>query len=176
MDPNYKGDPRTASGLETPYTPAYSFRGYLERYFDTGLELPEVISRDSLVSSEIARITTAATVIYVVGTIPRRLGGEATDDELALDKKRSKRVGWALEQALTGWTRKQPKFQVTEEIQREGAQLDWHEFVPAHLTQLNSELCLVATWAIQNDEARWGRSAVVNLENEIRWLTYAMRD
>jgi len=162
--------------LETPYTPAYSFRGYLERYFDTGLELPEAISRDSLVSSEIARITSAMTLVYVVGSIPRRLGGEATDAELALDKKRSKRVGWALEQALVGWTKKRVPYQVTAEIQREGAQLEWTTFVPAHLTQLNSELCLVATWAIQNDEARWGRSAVVNLENEIRWLTYAMRD
>ena len=173
---NPKGDPETVSGREIALTTAYSFRGYLERYFDSGLAVPEAISRESLVSSEIERIKSAATIIYVVSTIPRRLGGEATDAELALDKKRAKRVGWALEQALGGWTRKRVSYQVTAEIQREGAQLEWELFVPAHLTQLNTELCLVATWAIQNDEARWGRSAVVSLENEIRWMTYAMRD
>jgi len=159
--------------LETPYTPAYSFVG---RYFDAGLEIPEAITRDSLISSEIDRITDALTIVYVVGSIPRRLGGDATDEELAVDKKRSKRVGWALTQSLVSWTKKNPRFQVTAEIQRTGAQLEWNLFIPEHMTQIMNELRKVATFAVQNDDERWGRSAIVNLENEMRWLTYAMRD
>jgi len=173
MDRNKEIEPEPLSSLAAPLTPSY---GFVERWYDAGLAIPNAITRDSLVSSEIERITTALTLVIVVGSIPRRLGGEATDSELALDKKRAKRVNWVLEQSLSGWTKKRAKIQITAEIQREGAQLEWGQFIPAHLTQLNSELALVATWAIQNEETRWGRSAVVNLENEIRWLLYAMRD
>jgi len=173
VDAKAKDDPRPLSPLETPYTTSYSFVG---RYFDPGLAIPEAITRESLISGEVERITGALTLILVVGSIPRRLGGDATDDELALDKKRSKRVGWALTQSLGGWSKKQPRIQVTAEIQREGAQLNWQEFVPNHMTQLMNELRMVATWSVQNDDGRWGRTAVVNLENEMRWLTYAMRD
>ena len=173
MEDTTKGSPRPSEGFGTAYTTAYSFVG---RYFDPGLEIPRAISRESLVSSEIDRITGAMTIIYVVGSIRRRLGIEATDPELALDKKRAKRVGWALTQSLICWSKKAPKIQVTAEVQREGHHLEWDQFILSHVTQLNTDLRLLATWAIQNDESRWGRTAVVNLENELRWLNYAMRD
>jgi hypothetical protein len=150
--------------------------GFVERYFDSGLRLEEQITRDSLVSREIDRITRALILIGVTGSIPRRLGSEATNHELAIDKKRSKRVEHVLRQALAAWSKKDPRIQVTAEIQKEGIQLEWSEFVPNHMTQVMSELTLLATWSIQNDEARWGRTAVVSLENELRWLSYAMRD
>jgi len=116
------------------------------------------------------------TVVGVVGSIPRRLGGEATDLELAIDKKRARRVEHALRQSFSSWSKRDPKIQVTAEIQKEGIQLEWDDFIMRHMTQIMTELPLIATWAIQNDEARWGRSAVVYLENETRWVTYAMRD
>jgi hypothetical protein len=150
--------------------------GFVERYYDPGLALSELETKDSLISREVERIQIALTVVGVVGSIPRRLGGEATDLELAIDKKRARRVEHALRQAFSSWSKRDPKIQVTAAIQKEGIQLEWIEFVPAHLTQIYSELCLVATWSILSDEARWGRSAVVSLENEMRWITYAMRD
>jgi len=150
--------------------------GFVERYFDSGLAVSELETKESLVSREVERIQIALTVVGVVGSIPRRLGGEATDLELAIDKKRARRVEHALRQSFSSWSKRDPKIQVTAEIQKEGIQLEWDDFIMRHMTQIMTELPLIATWAIQNDEARWGRSAVVYLENETRWVTYAMRD
>jgi len=150
--------------------------GFVERYFDSGLAVSELETKESLVSREVERIQTALTVVGVVGSIPRRLGGEATDKELAIDKRRARRVDHALRQSFSSWSKREPKIQVTAEIQREGIQLEWDEFIMEHMTQVMTELPLLATWAILNEETRWGRSAVVYLENEIRWITYAMRD
>jgi hypothetical protein len=167
---------RDLKELRDVYTNVLGTSGFVERYFDPGLRLSNSVSKASLVSGEIERLTSALAVIIVVESIPRRLGGNATDEELALDKKRSRRVIHALNQSLSGWSKKQPKIKLTPETERDGAQLEWEQFYPEHMTQLNSELRIVSTWSIQNDEARWGRSAVVNLENEMRWLRYALRD
>jgi hypothetical protein len=72
--------------------------------------------------------------------------------------------------------KKIPQLPLDDEIRVEGAQLDWKEFETAHLNVVQERLRSVATWAIRNQEHRWGRSAVVRLENEINWLTYALRD
>jgi hypothetical protein len=148
---------------------------FIERYYDPGFEIPKGLSAESIAEREIARITRALTLIIVAGEIPRRLG-DATDAELALDKKRARRVGWALAQAHSCWSNKDPKIQLTPELEREGAQLEYIYFIPEHMTQIMNELRLVATWAKQRDQERWGRSSVVSLENEMRWVMYAMRD
>jgi hypothetical protein len=150
--------------------------GFVERYFDAGLEIPRNLSVDFIAERQTIRIVRALTVIIIAGATYRRLGDEASDEELTLDKKRAKRVGWALTQAHGGWSKKDPKIQITPELERDGTQLEYHYFIPEHMTQIMIELRLVATWAIRNKEERWGRSAVVNLENEMRWIQYAMRD
>jgi len=150
--------------------------GFLELWYDAGLALPKGIDREKLISNEIERITHALIIVTVAGTIPRRLGGEATDEELAVDKKRAKRVGHVLRQSLASWTKTDVELELTDRNKKDGAQLEWALFAVEHCTQVKSELRLVATWALQNEEARWGRSAVVYLENELRWIIYALRD
>jgi len=150
--------------------------GFVERYYDPGLQVPQGLSVESVVERETTRILRSLTLVIVAGAIPRRLGGDASSAELALDKKRAKRTSWALQQAHSCWSKKQTKIQVTPELEIEGAQLEYIYFIPEHMTQIMNELRLIATWAIQQDDHRWGRSAVVNLENEMRWIMYAMRD
>jgi hypothetical protein len=148
---------------------------FSERYYDPGLEFPASVIREDLIKAQLDRILRSLTLAVVVGSIPRRLGTEATDEELALDKRRARRVSWALLQAYRAWNSKEPKIQVTPELEREGNQLEWDIFVIEHTTQIADELRTIVTWSIQKDDGRWGRTAVVNLENEIRWITYAMR-
>lgn len=150
--------------------------GYLERWYDPELVLPEDLTPVSLAAGEVSRIGRALSIVVVAGTIPRRLGGDASDEELALDRKRARRAGHALRQALVGWVKRVPQLQLDDEIRRLGAQLDWESFGTEHRNVLKSRLCLCATFAIREDEKRWGKSAVVNLENEMNWFTYAMRD
>jgi hypothetical protein len=57
-----------------------------------------------------------------------------------------------------------------------GAQIVWATWVEAYIMIVQTELRIWATWAIVNDQEIWGRRAVVKLENELNWITYALRD
>jgi len=149
---------------------------FLAQYWDSGLKLPKDHGIPELEDQQRGRLLSALALVFVAGSISRRVGSEADDEELALDKKRAKRVRHALRQSLGGWVRKMPPVEVDDKTRREGAQLDWPLFVEAHLAQLTTEMRVVATWAIKNNEIKWGKSALVKLQNEQRWLNYAMRD
>ena len=82
----------------------------------------------------------------------------------------------ALVQSYKGWQTREPKRLESEEIRIAGANLQWEAFGPAHHTSVLARMRLVATYAIKADDHKWGRSAVTRLENEIRWVSYALRD
>jgi hypothetical protein len=149
---------------------------YLGRHFDASLDVSGIGSREEIEGRQIERLNRALSVITVSQTIPRRLGSDATDEELALDKKRARRVAFALHQALRGWTKKGASIVVDETTRREGAQLDWATWQPAFLTETRQQLQCAATWAVKNSEERWGKSAVVRFENELKWVEFALRD
>lgn len=150
--------------------------GFLERFYDPELKIPRPASREVFEVQQIDRLASATAVVFAAGSLSRRIGGDASSRDLAIDKKRSKRVGHALRQSILAWTNRPPRILVDDETRIKGAQLDWQQFYAEHVTQVNSALVLLATWAIRNGEHRWGRSAVVALENELRWVRYALRD
>lgn len=149
---------------------------FLERWHDSALEPPPAGAREELETREVERIVRSLAVVILAGTIPRRLGGDVDDSQLALDRKRARRTGHALTQALRGWTKKQPKLPLDDAIRIEGAQLDWTKWQEAHTTKIRNELRCLATWAVRHEERAWGRSAVVRLENELKWVEFALRD
>jgi hypothetical protein len=150
---------------------------YLGRYYDSGIALPRYENREAIERAEADRIARALAVVIVAGAMPRRLGGEATDDELKVDKRNARRLGHALQQALRGWTQKQVSdlAALDDTIRREGATIEWDSFLQNHVSVINDRLRVIATWSIRKEERRWGRSAVVRLENELRWTQYAIR-
>jgi len=149
---------------------------FLERFYDSALRLPRRATSQQLASSEAERIAYQLALVLVASSIPRRLGGDADREELALDKKRCRRVAHALDQSLHSWDRR-PKFTFDEEVVRiHGAQLDWLEFAADHALRIDASRRLVATWSIRNSELRWGRTALVRLNNELSWMSYALRD
>ena len=150
--------------------------GFLEQHFDGDLSTNGVESREELERRQIERIERALSIILVAGVIPRRLGGDASDEELALDRKRARRAAHALTNSLKGWTRKSPKPPLNDKIRMDGAQLIWADWEAKHLAAVEHELRLCATWALRNEEIRWGRSAVVALTNELRWVSFSQRD
>lgn len=149
---------------------------YLARHFDPALEVPPAGSRAELEAAQIDRLRRSLSVIIICGSIPRRLGGDATPEELALDKKRARRVAHALNQSLKGWTKKKTELPADDQIRQEGAQIIWETWGEAHLADLGTHLRILATWAVTHGEEAWGKSAVVKLENEINWLSYALRE
>lgn len=149
---------------------------FLQRFFDPALEPPAVESSESLENHQIDRLARSQSVVILAGAIPRRLGAEATDIELALDRKRAKRMAHALGQSLKGWTKKNVPLPLTDELRMEGAQVVWESWASDHLVAIQAELRTLATWAVLHEQEKWGRSCVVRLENERNWVEHAMRD
>lgn len=147
---------------------------FLPSRADPKLDVSEIPSRESLELAQVERLVSALAIIHVAGTIPRRLA-EATPEELALDKKRARRVSHALAQSLAGWTKKWD-LPDSGQIRQDGAQLNWETWAERHLTDIHEQIRLVATFGVFRDEERWGKSAVVKLENELRWVEYSLRD
>lgn len=150
--------------------------GYLARWFDGGLDLPEDLTEQVIRADEIGRLTRTLSIVLWTTGLPRRLG-DVTDEELALDKKRARRTAWALSQALRAWAgNRRPGIKASEEIRIAGAQLLWPQFKAEHSAQVNERLRIVSTWALMTDNADIGKRAVVKLNNELSWVDYALRD
>lgn len=149
---------------------------FLARHYDPALVIDGIGSREELESRQVERLARALSIAIIAGTTPRRLGGDATDEELAIDKKRARRAGHVLGQSLKQWTKRKPDLPHDSEVKREGAQIVWPKWLEEHCAEIRHQLRCVTTWAVQNNEERWGKSAVVYLENEMRWIEYALRD
>jgi hypothetical protein len=151
-------------------------RAELERFYDSGLVLPDSLDRREITNYEVDRIARAFAIISYAGILPRRLGNEVTDFELSLDKRRARRVAHALVQASRGWRTTEPKIVNNEDVRIAAIHLNWEAFGPAHTTSVHNRMRMVATYAFKNDDLRWSKSALTRLENEINWVSYALRD
>lgn len=147
---------------------------FLTRYFDPNLEIPKKTTTKDLEAAQVARLSRSLVVVEHTGEVARRLE-EATAEDQAIDRKRAKRVAHAIRQSLAGW-QKNAKLPSGEALRLEGAQLVWDSWMQAYLVSLNNEAKRIATWAILNEEQKWGRSAIVKIDNEMNWISYAMRD
>lgn len=150
--------------------------GFLERYYDPTVDIAGINPGD-IEAFEILRLTRSLTVVLVSSAVPRRLGGDATDVELSLDKLRARRMSHAINQSLKSWTSgRQVQISATPEDRIAGSQLVWREFLSNHVIALNSRLYIVANYYIDLGAGSEGRRAIVRLENEMNWVTHAMRD
>lgn len=150
-------------------------RSYLAPFYDPGLAIPRGLEISTIVAEECERISTALAVVLYASTLPRRLGGDAEDSELASDKKYARRVAHALRGAYRGWDKKSPTLPSGDEIRQEGAQLLWSNWHPAHIRSVESRAVLAVTFALRSNEDRWGKTALTNYLNEISWINYSMR-
>ena len=147
----------------------------LRLYLDPGIVFPDGTTTKSLVEDEIDRITYFLILVVIANEIPRRLGGDASDPELAADKRRCRRVGWALRQSLALWgVDREPDLSCDEEMRKEGIQMIWLDYRIEHSAQVNEARRYLATWALDRDPD-WGRIAIRNLTKELNWVTYALR-
>lgn len=156
--------------------PTISQTGWLGRWVDTSLRIPADLDGERISAEEIERLLTDLSIVLYASQIPRRLGGDALSDELAEDKRRCRRVSWALRQSLRQWT---PKVElpnpVPEGLRQAGAQLEWTVYREQHDAILTERTKRAATWAALNGEKKWGATIVTCLENERRWITHALR-
>ena len=124
-------------------------------------------------AAEIERLQAAVAVLQGCLAVPRRLS-DATREELALDKRRTRRALHVVMQSLLVWGG-MPRAQTAEE-KSAGAQLDWEVWPEEHRTVANRHLTHLATWGKRAGHLRFAKSAVVRITQELDWLEYALRD
>jgi hypothetical protein len=83
---------------------------------------------------------------------------------LSADKKRAKRVIYALEQSLTAWGGP-TKIKFTQnQARQEGAKLNWEEWWANHRIYLHKKIGEPCT-----------KQELNRLQNELRWVQHALR-
>lgn len=149
---------------------------FTAQYYDAGLEISEGLTTRNLTRQEQERVTFNLAVAVAAQNIPRRVGAEATGEELAQDKRKAKRVSYALTQCLKAWGGPVRLAGREDEINREAAQLVWDKWWADLQVELNNKMRLIVTWQMKtNGDPVWMRRAVVRLQNEQRWVQYALR-
>ena len=149
---------------------------YLATWYDPALEPGQDLTAKAMREEEIVRLTKLLSVAQAAGTIARRLGADATDEELAIDKKRCRRIAHVAQKVLVSWGVEKPK---TTDAIREAAIVDWQRWWSEHRVWLDNRRRLVATWAQKSGVAadqKFAKSTVVKLTNEASWIEYALRD
>lgn len=146
---------------------------------DPALEIPADTTTESIAKEEVERLARLTAVAATSVSIPRRLGADASPEELAIDKRRGRRVTHALAQCLGAWNGGPfGDLPETEAIRQDAAIMLWDRWWEEHQVWLGNRLCFIATWAkkTENGDERWAKSAVVKLTNEQRWVSYALRE
>lgn len=146
---------------------------YLAQWYDPGQKLREGDNPETITREERERLTKLLEVCRMAQRIPRRVGNDATSDELALDRKTAKRIAHVAEQCLSAWG---GPLALVGDVNREAAQVKWRRWWDDHQVWLTNRTKYVATWGEFHGETRWAKSAVVRLANERRWLEYALRE
>jgi hypothetical protein len=129
---------------------------------------------DKIARAEVERLNKMRAVANTARVVPRRLGKDASDEELAADARTSRRIMHVAEQSIKAWG---GTMTPNGEVNREASQVVWRRWLDEHRTWLTNRMRYIATWQYQTgSDERWCKGAVVRLQNELHWLEYALRD
>lgn len=146
---------------------------FLAQYYDPALNVngldPQLVEHQE--RERLKRLLAMATSAAIH---PRRVDG--TPDEVAEDKRRSKRVAHAFAQSLVAWGEAEPRGIATQDIQSEAARVEWVSWSQRQRAQLELRIREIVTASFKNTiDPRWTKRAVVRYLNEIKWLEHALR-
>jgi len=144
---------------------------FLEQFNDPGLEIDLGWDPEKYAEQTKERLVAQAAMALHAHAVPRRLGGDATRDELAADKKISRQVQQRTETALKNWGGQPADVtefaQTDEERHRKGAQVDWPTWYLQYKATMQRELRIVATSALRTGHLKVGNQYVNRLFNEL---------
>jgi hypothetical protein len=146
---------------------------FLTSYYDPNLTLIEGLTPGKITAEEQRRLSRQVAVIQAAAKIPRRLGPESAPEDMALDKKRCRRVAHALEQPLAKWG---GSVNSATDINSDAARLDWPTWTAEQRVYINNRIRYIATMGIlQPGNLSWAKQAVTRLQNELQLIEYAIR-
>ena len=150
---------------------------YATQWYDPALEIGDDESIQKITLEEGQRLAKLLAIAMAAGAMPRRLGQDSTRQEQSRDKKRARRIGHVAAQLLGVWVGPQGQHHATIATAREAATVDWPRWWEEHQIWLENRRRYIATWAHNGGcDSKWAKSALVRLNNESAWLTYALRD
>jgi len=151
---------------------------YLAQWVDPALEIEAGESAKKITEEEVERLLRLNAIAAAAGHIPRRIGEDASSRDLALDKKRCRRIAHVTLQLASSWSGKDPRLLKKEhDVLQEAAVMNWLTWWQSHQIWLLNRRKYIVTWSSrQPGQEKWCKSAIVKLNNETQWLEYALRD
>lgn len=147
----------------------------LEDYWDPEITLDPEETSARINEREVARVKRNLVIAQMVLAHPRRMGGDVTPDDLKKDKKLARRVTHIYEQMLPGWGATMNGYELSPELKREAAQMDWSAWIEEQVRLCDATLRYIATWSISADrDQTWARGALNRLEKESSWLARSL--
>jgi len=147
---------------------------FLTAYFDPKLKIDPKDTPARIEAAERKRLSRDLAVIRAASEFPRRLGQDATFQDLAADKRRCRRIIHAMNQPLRAWGGETNSY--SGDIKSEAAQLDWQTWSKARKRYLEKRMRYIATLGhLQPQHFSWAKRAVLRLHNELQWTEYALR-
>lgn len=176
---------------------AESRRDYLQQFFDPNYEVPENWSKESLTIVECKRISNISLAARFAVEIPRRLGQDAAGRDLSADKKLSKRIAYVylslwqrfvfskhaplpLEECPAdlappnNWKALHARASGDPKIRQMGSTINWESWWNELQPRLLARRMVIATFALNRDDVRWGYRIVAGICDEIDWIDEKM--
>lgn len=141
---------------------------------DEKLKLPKDLTYEDVRADEVARLQELFSLGTLAAAHPRRLGGDASREELARDKRVSRRMAHVAVLCLRNWG--EAPGEPDPSLTPRAAQMDWDKWTEQRIAWLNTRVVYLVTWASRLE----GASKLVNqLEHriamEVSALRFAMR-
>ena len=147
---------------------------FLDDYYNPDINIDVTMTAEVRETIELERCLTDWSRAALAVAVPRRLA-DATREELALDKKRSRRMQHVATSCIGLWGGTVPT-EPDDALAKEGAQVLWVPWWEEREAFLVARMTYTATWAKKTGQLKYGRSALQKFKNERDWYKYAMRD
>jgi hypothetical protein len=131
-------------------------------------------SKDQLLKEDRAELQILVALCAHALAMPRRLGVDATSDELARDKKIAKRLAHCFRKSLEGWHGVEVAIDEPD-IRQRAAVVKWGDLAAGRRAYLLARFAPYATLAIDAGQEPWGNHILTLLQNELGWIDYALR-
>lgn len=170
----------------------------LSAFADDGFQYPDTWNRTELAMSEIKRVKRLTFMATYAAQVPRRLGPDATPQELTVDKRTANRVGhtylrlwqwlvvergpmpaWDLPDAFhppDDWRATLKLAASDQDARRAGASVEWRPWWTDLRPRLLGRRAGVATFALREGHLDWGYRLVTGLSRELSWVERALID
>lgn len=150
---------------------------YSEEFFDEEARFPEHWQgRDIIAIEQFYRLSATVQAAEMSLNMSRRLGGDATREELAADKRSARRVAHYCRQFAGAWLTEVPdtaippvpkNHRMHKSIRKLASVVEWDAFADALESELLDQCRLIVSWAYENDDKKFANRAASRLLKEI---------